>query len=182
MPKEGMDRKEYRTAKFGSWERSLALDAQIKTVGESEGLVFAPEKSLRTPNTLDAHRLIWLAEKEGVQDAVVEALFRAYFTEGEDIGDTPTLLDVVASAGLNRARAEAMLNSDEGLATIREEDEQARTVGVQGVPFFIINNSVALSGAREPSAFLEAFEIAAAESVTNTEGETCEVGAKGAAC
>jgi len=180
MPKEGMDRRAYRTAKFGSWERSLALDAQIKTVGESEGLVFAPEKCQRTPNTLDAHRLIWLAEKEGVQDAVVEALFRAYFTEGKDIGDTPTLLDVVAGAGLNRERAEAVLNSDEGLATIREEDEQARTVGVQGVPFFIINDAIVLSGAREPSAFLEAFEQASEESVASTEGNTCGIGAKGA--
>jgi len=91
-----------------------------------------------------------------------------------------TLLDVVAGAGLNRDRAEAVLNSDEGLATIRQEDEQARTVGVQGVPFFIINDAIALSGAREPSAFLEALEQAGDESIATDEGNTCEVGAKGA--
>src|ERR1700732_3554952 len=85
MPKEGVNRREYRTAKFGSWERSLALDAQVAAAGRAEGIPFAHEKIERTPNTLDAHRLIWLAEKEGVQNAVVEALFRAYFTEGRDI-------------------------------------------------------------------------------------------------
>jgi DSBA-like thioredoxin domain len=78
MPKAGISRTEYRTAKFGSWERSLALDAQLTAVGREEGIAFSFEKIERTPNTFDAHRLIWLADKEGVQEAVVEALFRAY--------------------------------------------------------------------------------------------------------
>src|SRR3954466_1519161 len=98
MPKGGMDRRAYRTAKFGSWEKSQALDAQVAAVGAAEGLVFAFDKMRRTPNTLDAHRLIRLAGQEGIQDAVVEALFRAYFTEGRDISDRQTLLDVVAEA------------------------------------------------------------------------------------
>src|SRR5436305_11403390 len=87
MPKEGISRREYRTKKFGSWERSLELDARLIEVGKAEGIDFAFDKMERTPNTLDAHRLIWLADKEGVQGAVVEALFRAYFIEGWDIGD-----------------------------------------------------------------------------------------------
>src|SRR5947199_3777163 len=74
MPKEGISRKEYRTVKFGSWERSMELDAKMVAVGESEGIHFAFDQISRTPNTLDAHRLIWLAEKDGIQDAVVEAL------------------------------------------------------------------------------------------------------------
>src|ERR1043165_1336635 len=85
MPKEGISRREYRTRKFGSWERSLELDAQVAAFGKAEGIDFAFDTMERTPNTLDAHRLIWLADKEGNQDAVVEALFRAYFTEGRDI-------------------------------------------------------------------------------------------------
>jgi predicted DsbA family dithiol-disulfide isomerase len=167
MPKEGMNRKEYRTAKFGSWERSLALDVQVAAAGRAEGISFALDKIERTPNTLDAHRLIWLAEKEGVQDAVVEAVFRAYFTEGRDISRAAVLLDVVAEAGLDRGRAEVVLNSDEGLAAIRAiraAEEQARRAGVQGVPYFLINGTLALSGAREPSAFLDAFEQALATS------------------
>jgi predicted DsbA family dithiol-disulfide isomerase len=102
MPKEGASRKEYRTRKFGSWERSLELDARVVAVGEGEGIHFAFDRIERTPNTLDTHRLIWLAGKEGVQDAVVEALFRAYFTEGRDISNHQTLLDMVAEAGLDR--------------------------------------------------------------------------------
>src|SRR5262245_61026807 len=87
MPKEGVSRREYRTRKFGSWERSLELDARVVAVGEAEGIRFAFDRIERTPNTLDAHRLIGLAEKQGVQGAVVEALFRAYFTEGRDISN-----------------------------------------------------------------------------------------------
>ena len=178
MPKEGMNRREYRTAKFGSWERSLALDAQVAAAGRAEGIPFAHDKIERTPNTLDAHRLIWLAEKDGVQNAVVEALFRAYFTEGRDISRTTVLLGVVAEAGLDRKRAETFLNGDEGLAAIRAAEEQARRGGVQGVPYFLINNTVALSGAREPSAFLDAFEQVGAGPTTSDEG-VCKVGPAG---
>ncbi len=96
MPREGIPRKDYRTAKFGSWAKSLALDAQMNEVGASEGIAFALDRIARTPNTVDAHRLIWSAGEEGVQDAVVEAQFRAYFCEGRNVGDRETLLDAGA--------------------------------------------------------------------------------------
>jgi predicted DsbA family dithiol-disulfide isomerase len=178
MPREGMNRKEYRTAKFGSWERSLDLDSQVTAAGRAEGIPFDYAKIMRTPNTLDAHRLIGLADTEGLQDAVVEAVFRGYFAEGRDISQTTVLLDVVAGAGLDRGRAEAILSGDEGLAAIRAAEEQARRSGVQGVPFFLINNTVALSGAREPSAFLDAFEQAGTGPTTSDEG-VCKVGSGG---
>ena len=89
MPKEGISRREYRIRKFGSWERSLELDARVVAVGETEGIHFAFDRIERTPNTVDAHRLIWLADQQGCQDAVVEALFVAYFTEGRDISESP---------------------------------------------------------------------------------------------
>lgn len=82
-------------------------------------ITFALDRIERTPNTLDAHRLIWLAGEQGVQDAVVEALFRAYFCDGRDLSDRETLLDAVAGAGLSRARALEVLESNEGLAAIR---------------------------------------------------------------
>ena len=178
MPREGMNRKEYRTAKFGSWERSLTLDAQVTAAGRGEGIPFDYAKIMRTPNTLDAHRLIGLADIEGVQDAVVEAIFRAYFVEGRDISQTTVLLDVVAGAGLDRARCEALLSGEQGLAAIRALEEQARRAGVQGVPYFLINKTVALSGAREPSAFLDAFEQAGAGPTTSDEG-VCKIGPGG---
>jgi predicted DsbA family dithiol-disulfide isomerase len=157
MPKEGINRREYRTAKFGSWERSLELDAKMVEVGESEGIHFAFDRNERTPNTLDAHRLIWLADKQGCQDAVVEALFRAYFTDGRDIGNPQILIEVVAEAGLNRHQAELLLNGDEGMEAIREAGEMARRFRVEGVPFFIINGKITLSGAQPSEAFVEAF-------------------------
>jgi predicted DsbA family dithiol-disulfide isomerase len=160
MPKEGVSRREYRTRKFGSWERSQELDARVVAAGETEGIHFAFDRIERTPNTLDAHRLVWLAERQGVQDAVVEALFRAYFTEGRDISHRQTLLDVVAEAGLDRHGAEATLNGDDGLDAIKDADALARQLGVDGVPFFIVNGTITLSGAQQPGAFLEAFRQA----------------------
>ena len=101
---------------------------------------------------MDPHRLIWLADEQGVQNAVVEALFVAYFTDGRDISDRQTLIDVVANAGLDRHRVEAVLKSDEGLEAIKEAEALSRQHRVAGVPFFVING-----GAQPPQAFLEAF-------------------------
>ena len=160
MPKEGVRRREYRTKKFGSWERSQELDARVAAAGQSEGIHFAFDRIERTPNTLDAHRLLWLAGRKAVQDAVVEALFRAYFTEGRDISSRQTLLDVVAEAGLDRHQAEALLGGDDGLEAIQEAEALARRFRVEGVPFFIIGGTLTLSGAQQPEAFLEAFSRA----------------------
>ncbi len=160
MPKDGISRKDYRIKKFGSWERSQELDAQVAAAGKAEGIHFAFYQMERTPNTLDAHRLIWLAGERGVQDAVVEALFLAYFTEGRDISNRQSLIDVVAEAGLDRQVAGAVLNSDKGMEAVREADELGRRFRVEGVPFFIVNGKITVSGAQQPDAFLDAFRQA----------------------
>lgn len=157
MPSEGISRREYRVKKFGSWERSLELDAQVAAAGASEGIHFAFDRIERTPNTLGAHRLIWLADKEGVQDVVVEALFGAYFTGGRDISNWQTLIDVVVEGGFDRKRAESVLNSDEGMESIKEAGDLARRHQVNGVPFFIVNSQITLGGAQQPQAFRDAF-------------------------
>ena len=157
MPKEGISRREYRIGKFGSWERSQELDAKLIAVGETEGIHFAFDRIERTPNTVDAHRLIGLADRQGCQDAVMEGLFRAYFTEGRDISNRQTLLDVVAEAGLERQMAEDMLKGDDGMDAIQEAEGLSRRHGVSGVPFFIVSKKVTLSGAQAPETFLEAF-------------------------
>ncbi len=174
MPKAGINRKAYRSSKFGSWERSLALDAQVTAAGYEEGISFAFDKIERTPNTLDAHRLIWLAEQDGVQDAVVEALFREYFTEGRGIAHIQTLLDVASDAGLDRSRASALLRGDDGVAAMKAAEEQAHRAGVRSVPFYVINGTLALSGARQPTDFLVAFNQAVAPS--DNEASVCEIG------
>src|SRR4051812_20022366 len=160
MPSEGIDRTTYRIRKFGSWERSQELDAQVADAGRGEGIAFNFDRQARTPNTLDAHRIIWIAGERGVQDAVVEALFLAYFTEGRDLSDRATLAEVVAGAGLDRAEVDELLAGHEELDVVRAGEEQARSLGVSGVPFFVVNGRVALSGAQPPELFLQAFEQA----------------------
>jgi predicted DsbA family dithiol-disulfide isomerase len=160
MPKEGISRKEYRARKFGSWERSLELDAKVIAVGETEGIHFAFDKIERTPNTVDAHRLIWLADQHGCQDAVVEALFRAFFTDGRDISHPKTLINVGAEAGVDRKRAEAVLKGNEGMEALKEAGELSRRHHIDGVPFFVVNGQITLSGAQQPDTFFEAFRQA----------------------
>ena len=172
MPREGIERKAYRVRKFGSWERSQELDAQVAAAGRGEGIAFHFERMARTPNTLDAHRVIWLADERGVQDAVVEALFLAYFTEGRDLSDRATLAEIAAGAGLDRAEVNELLEVDKGLDLVRAGDDQARRLGVSGVPFFVVNGRVALSGAQPPKLFLQAFEQAGEAVVV---GEACGV-------
>lgn len=158
MPKEGMDRRTYRTAKFGSWEKSQALDAQVAAVGAAEGIPFAFDRIQRTPNTFDSHRLIWLAQREGIQDGVVEALFRSYFTEGLDISDRQILLDIASTVGL--PQVDRFLDSDDGVEAVHQEEREVRQRGISGVPFFIINSDRGISGAQPAEALLAAFEQA----------------------
>jgi len=147
MPNGGVDRRAYRSAKFGSWQRSQALDAQVAAAGRSEGIVFNHDKMERTPNTIDAHRLIWLARQQGKQADVVEGLFAAYFNEGRDVGDPAVLADVGASAGLDRPRILAMLASDEGQAEVRSELQRAVNLRVPGVPTVLVDGIPLFSGA-----------------------------------
>ncbi len=147
MPKGGVDRRAYRSAKFGSWQRSQALDAQVAAAGRSEGLVFNHDKMERTPNTVDAHRLILLAGQQGKQDVVVEGLFAAYFDEGRDVGDYAVLADVGAAAGLDRAKILAMIASDEGLAEVRSELQRDMNLHVSGVPTVLVDGVPLYSGA-----------------------------------
>lgn len=157
MPPAGISRQEYRIQKFGSWERSQELDANVVANGKVEGIDFRFDLIERTPNTVNAHRLIWLAGQHGCQEAVVEALFLAYFTNGKDLSDRPTLVDVVVQAGLGRDLVNDLLNSQTGLAEIEAAKQLAQQVGVDGVPFFIINRKIALAGAQPPETFRQAF-------------------------
>ena len=159
MPKAGMDRRTYRTAKFGSWEKSQALDAQVAAVGATEGISFAFDQIERTPNTFDSHRLIWLAQREGIQDAIVEALFRSYFTSGLDIGDRRVLIDIASTTGLSSSQVEHFLESNDGVAEVQQEEAAVHQLGVSGVPFFTINKNYRISGAQSV-ALVAAFDQA----------------------
>jgi predicted DsbA family dithiol-disulfide isomerase len=150
MPQEGMERRLYRMRKFGSWERSQALDAQLTELGLQEGLIFHYDLMMRTPNTFNAHRLIWLAGRGNGQEALVEALLRAYFGYGRDIGHAETLADIASNAGMDRERATLFLRGGDGTQEVRGYEEQARRAGISGVPAFVANRRVLFAGAQPP--------------------------------
>jgi len=147
MPAEGVDRQQYRIAKFGSLERSRQMDQRITDTAASLGLEFHLEKLTRTPNTVDAHRVIRLGAQRGVQDDVVESLFYGYFCAGADIGDANILAELGHKGGLDHEEVLAMLASDEGKREVLVGDEKARHCGIQGVPSFALQGHVLFSGA-----------------------------------
>ncbi len=158
MPKEGRDRAAYRAAKFGSAKEAAVLDQRVTEAAAAAGLVFRTDLMTRTPNTIDAHRLIWLAGEHRVQDAAMEAVFRAYFVEGRDIGDHAVLAACGAEAGLR----DVAVFLDGGLAEreMRDADQAARDAGVTGVPSFFLDGHHLFSGAMPAEAIAEALRRA----------------------
>jgi predicted DsbA family dithiol-disulfide isomerase len=156
MPKEGRDRAAYRAIKFGSAERARQLDERVGTAAASVGLHFRQDLMLRTPNTIDAHRLIWLAGREGFQDAAMEAIFAAYFIQGRDIGDADVLADCAAEAGMDRAAAADFLAGDVAAQEMLAADRTAREAGVNGVPSFFLDGYGLFSGAMPAETMVEA--------------------------
>jgi predicted DsbA family dithiol-disulfide isomerase len=156
MPREGRDRAAYRAMKFGSAERARELDERVGSAAAGVGLTFRQDLMLRTPNTIDAHRLIWLAGKEKVQDAVMEAVFVAYFTRGRDIGDADVLADCAAEAGMDRASVADFLAGDVAAQEMRAADQAAREAGVNGVPSFFLDGYGLFSGAMPAETMAEA--------------------------
>lgn len=142
------------------------MHARLAEVGEGEGIAFAFDRALHV-NTLDAHRLLWLALQEygpDTQAALKDRLLRAYFSEGGDVGDAAELADLAAEAGLDRERAAAFLAGGEGLAETRAEIAHAQAIGVSAVPTFVFEGTRAVQGAQEASAFLQVLEQVARES------------------
>ena len=158
IPREGMDRKTAIAAKFGSLENARQIYQRVSEAGKKAGVKFNFDAIPKTPNTLDAHRLIHWAGQAGVQDTMVEVLFRKFFNDGQDIGDDAVLIDAATEAGLDGRKIAAKLASEDDLELIRQQDFQARSLGVSGVPFFVFNQKYGASGAQPPEVFLQIFE------------------------
>ena len=150
MPREGMDRRAYLEAKFGGKEGAVRAYAPVVEAAEKAGLKINFEGIARTPNTLDAHRLIHWAGLEGRQTPMVAALFKAYFQEGRDIGDATVLADIAEALEMDRAMTLRLLAGDADTDDIRASDAHARDRGVTGVPCFIVAGQHALPGAQPP--------------------------------
>jgi predicted DsbA family dithiol-disulfide isomerase len=161
MPPEGIDRRAYRVAKFGSWEHSQRLDAQVIEAGKPDGVVFNYDRITRTPNTRRAHRLVWWASRNGHKpDVLVEALFQAYFVEGRDLAVPDVLVHIVTEAGLNGPAAAAFLETDQGTEEIVAAELESQRRGVHGVPDFRVG-PIAFSGAQTIEIMTEALRRAA---------------------
>ncbi len=150
MPAGGMDRREYLETKFGGRANALKVYGQIAQAAEESGLEIDFAAIERTPNTLDAHRLIHWAGIEGRQTAVVTALFKAYFQEGKDIEDPATLRAIAEGAEMDGDMIARLLASDADRADIIARDTHARQRGVNSVPTFIVANTHVVPGAQPP--------------------------------
>ena len=155
IPPEGMDRQEYLDKKFGR-EKAIEMYTQIQETGEVEGIIFAFDRITRSPNTLNAHRVIRWAEVGEQQDAVVERLFELYFTEGEDIGETSVLLDAAREAQMDVDFVEEVLATDRDIDEVEKEIALAHELGVQGVPAFVIDQQHILVGAQRAEVLADA--------------------------
>jgi predicted DsbA family dithiol-disulfide isomerase len=150
MPREGMDRREYLERKFGGKEGAVKAYAPVVEHAEKAGLSINFEGMTRTPNTLDAHRLIHWAGIEGKQSLIVDALFEAYFVKARDIGDHDVLTELAEEAGLDAAAIRRLLEGDSDVETIQSRDAHSRKMGVTSVPTFIVANQHAVPGAQQP--------------------------------
>lgn len=158
IPPGGVDRRTYLEDKFGGAERAREIYARVEAAGREVGIAFDFGRIQRQPNTLDAHRLIAWAQSmaEERADGLVERLFNAYFSEGVNIGEIDGLVRLASEAGYDGAAARAHLGSDDGRAAIAVADERTKEMGVGGVPFFIFNRRLAVSGAQPPEILAEA--------------------------
>ena len=149
LPAEGKDRKQYLAEKFGGIDQAKALYQNVVNAAAGEGLELQVDKIERSPNTIDAHRLIRWAATTGAQDAVVERLFQLYFMEGADLTKRELYCQVAEEAGMDRALVEELYENDTDIDEVKEEINVAGRIGVTGVPFFIFDNQYAVSGAQD---------------------------------
>lgn len=163
LPGTGMPRAQYIADKFGGPDRAKEIYARVAKAGASAGIEFNFDGIVRQPNTIDPHRLVHLAGEQGRQDEMVEALFRSYFLNEADLTNADTLADIAASAGLDREQVAGYLSTDKDKPLIHNGDHRARTIGVQGVPFFIFNQKYAVSGAQPPEVLLDVMQKIRAE-------------------
>ena len=169
VPPEGVERRAYLKVKFGDGERPRAMSEAIRAAGEGEAIAFAFDRIAKTPNTIDSHRLIRWAGNDGLQDEIVEALFKAYFEDGRDIGNLDILVEIAGETGMDSALVADLLEEDADRALIEREDELAHRMGISGVPTFIFANKYTVSGAHEPETLVQVIDKAAKDAAVADE-------------
>jgi predicted DsbA family dithiol-disulfide isomerase len=159
LPVEGLPRATYVAQKFGGASRASHVYARVADAGEAVGIAFAFDRIVVQPNTFDAHRLVAWAQQQGDAGPLVERLFSAFFLEGRPIGDRDELVRLAAECGWPEEGARTMLASDGLRDVVASESREAIDAGIQGVPCFIFNGSIAVSGAQDPQTLLRALRM-----------------------
>lgn len=158
MPPDGMDRRAYINAKFGGPAQGARVYDAVAAAGAEDGVAFDFAAIRRTPNTVQAHRLIYRAQAGGDARPMIDALYEAYFRAGRDLGDDATLAAIAGEAGVPDAAA--FLAGDDLRDAVKADDAEARRIGVSGVPLFLFGGRYALSGAQPPEALVRGIEAA----------------------
>lgn len=166
MPEAAIERKAYRTGKFGSWEYSQQLDAQTIQATKGDGINFRYDLMQKTPNTLKAHRLTWFAASSDKATEMATGILNAYFTEGKDITDTETLAKLAADIGINEQEAKDFLHTDAGIQQIRELEKQAAISGIRSVPTIKIGEEIVVGG-QSVEVFLAVLQNAKIQRLSN---------------
>jgi predicted DsbA family dithiol-disulfide isomerase len=163
VPREGMSREDYLTRKFGSPERYRAIAERVAGAAAAEGLLYAPDKITRQPNTLDCHRLILWAGETGNAGRMKQRLMDLYFTEGADLSSRDVLVEAAGACELDAADVRSRLVGDRDILRVEKEAESAKQAGIDGVPCFILGGVIAVQGAQTPEHLAQAIDRAAQE-------------------
>lgn len=158
MPKDGMERINYIKSKFGSIENAKPMYDNMIMQGEQENLQIKLDKIKRTPNTVKSHLLVDLARKYKVENNVITDLFESYFTKAKDIGDEDVLMFVAKKNKLSTDEVKEYLNKEENIKKINKIDDVAKEMGITGVPFYIFNDQLSISGAQSVDYLIEAIK------------------------
>lgn len=160
MPTDGIDRSVYLVKKFGSESRVRRIYGAIQEAGQTVEIDFKFDDIRQTPNTVNAHRLVLFADRLGRAGDIVEALFLEYFVNGRDIGDTEVLATMGRNLGLDAGELRTYLGGDDDVALIHEENARAHRLGINGVPSFVFNGRMVISGAQEPEVLARVLDAA----------------------
>lgn len=175
IPAEGISRDNYLIGKFGSIENTKEMTDRLESVGREVGINFDFGKNWLAVNTLPLHQLLHVAREEGFDQKLNERFLKAYFEETQRLNDTNVLHKILEEFGWNSEKVDKIINNKDLSKAVQDEIHHFQQMGVNGVPFFVINNKYGISGAQPTEAFLEAFKNVSNIPIEN-EGETCEPG------
>ena len=168
IPREGIDRKTYLETKFGSVARYDEIAERVGAAAAAEGLAYEPKKISRQPNTIDCHRLILWARNGADSAAVKQRLMQLYFAEGADLSDREVLVHAAQECGMDGDLVRQLLAGDDDVERVSSEANAAKEAGIDGVPTFIFDSSLLLTGAQPPDYLATAIARAAGQKASAT--------------